>query len=389
MGKRGDNEGSVFQRKKTGKWVAQVFIGYRPDGKRDYKTYTCATQREALEKLKAAHATLERAGPLVTKRQTVRQFLERWLEDVIKPPRAPRTYESYASESRRNIAPTLGHLQLDKVMPQDVQRFLSHLGQEGGAHGQGLSPRTVAYNRAILRKALNQALRWGEVARNAPTLIHPSTVRRHEIRPLDADQAHRFPDAARGDRLEALYTVAVSIGLREGEILGLRWEDVDLDRGMVQVRKQFQRIDGKPRLCDLKTESSRRDINLPPTLVAQLWAHRIRQAEERLSRPRWHDWNLIFPSTVGTPLDPQNLTKRFKALLAKAGLPDIRFHDLRHSCATLLFAQGVPLGVVQRTLGHSQVSLTMNTYVHIFPEVQKQAADAMERLLGGARTGVG
>ena len=114
-----------------------------------------------------------------------------------------------------------------------------------------------------------------------------------------------------------------------------------------------------------------------------------REAPERLTCPRWQDWNLIFPSTVGTPLDSQNLTKRFKALLAKADLPDMRFHDLRHSCATLLFAQGVPLGMAQRTLGHSQVNLTMNTHVHIFPEVQKQAADAMERLLGGARTRVG
>lgn len=332
MGKRSDNEGSVFQRKKTGRWVAQVFIGYRPDGKRDYKTYTCATQREALERLKSAHATLDRTGTLVTKRQMVRQFLERWLEDVVRPRRAPRTYDSYVSEVRRNIAPALGHLQLDKLAPQDVQRFLNHLGKEGGAKGQGLSPRTVAYNRAILRKALNQAFKWGEVARNAATLVDPPTVRRHEIRPLDPDQAHRFLDAARGDRLAALYTVAVSIGLREGEILGLRWEDVDLDRGMVRVRTQLQRIDGKPQLCDLKTESSRRDINLPPTLVAQLRVHRIRQAEERLSRPRWQDWNLIFPSTVGTPLDPQNLTKRFKALLGHAGLPDMRFHDLRHSC---------------------------------------------------------
>lgn len=171
MGKRSDNEGSVFQRKKTGRWVAQVFIGYRPDGKRDYKTYTCATQREALERLKSAHATLDRTGTLVTKRQMVRQFLERWLEDVVRPRRAPRTYDSYASEVRRNIAPALGHLQLDKLAPQDVQRFLNHLGKEGGAKGQGLSPRTVAYNRAILRKALNQAFKWGEVARNAATLV--------------------------------------------------------------------------------------------------------------------------------------------------------------------------------------------------------------------------
>jgi len=154
---------------------------------------------------------------------------------------------------------------------------------------------------------------------------------------------------------------------------------------MVRVRTQLQRLDGQPQLFDLKTESSRRNINLPPMLVTQLRAHRIRQAEERLACPRWQDWNLIFPSTIGPPFDPQNLTKRFKAILGHAGLPDMRFHDLRHSCATLLFAQGVPLGVVQRTLGHSQFSLTMNTYVHIFPKVRKQAADAMERLRGGAR----
>jgi len=205
------------------------------------------------------------------------------------------------------------------------------------------------------------------------------------MRALTPQEAGVFLAAARGDRLEALYAVAVGLGLRQGEICGLRWEDVDVERGRLSVRKQVQRIGGKARLVDLKTRQSRRTIALPRVIAAQLRAHKVCQNEERLlARERWQDWSLVFPSTIGTPLEPSNLTKRYKALLAGAGLPAIRFHDLRHSCASLLIAQGISPRVVMETLGHSQIGLTMNTYAHISPEVQQQAAAAMDALFPGA-----
>lgn len=243
----------------------------------------------------------------------------------------------------------------------------------------------MQYTRAVLRKALNQALRWGLVTKNAATLADPPKAEPREIRPLDPDEARRFLDAARGDRLEALYSVALSLGLRMGEILGLRWEDVDLDARTLTVRKQLQRLDGKPQLVDLKTRQSRRTLALPAGLAGALREHRKRQLEARLlagERWRGEDWGLVFTSTIGTPLDPRNLTDRYKALLARAGLPALRFHDLRHSCASLLIAQGIPAKIVMETLGHSQISLTLNTYAHVFPEVQRQAAEAMDRLFG-------
>jgi integrase len=162
---------------------------------------------------------------------------------------------------------------------------------------------------------------------------------------------------------------------------------VDLDRGVVRVRKQLQRLEGKPQLVDLKTRQSRRTISLPAALIPALRSHRTRQIAERLALgERWQGeaWGLVFTSTIGTPLDPRNLTDRYKALLQAADLPAMRFHDLRHSCASLLIAQRVPMEIVKETLGHSQISLKINTYVHLLPETQRQAADAMDRLFGTA-----
>lgn len=214
---------------------------------------------------------------------------------------------------------------------------------------------------------------------------HPvGRVPRYELTPLDPAQARRLLDVIRGDRLEALYTVALAVGLRQGEALGLRWEDVDLDAGMMNVRHALQRVDGRLVLVEPKSHTSRRTIALPAGTVAALREHRRRQLEERvLAGRRWQDQDLTFTTTIGTPLDGTAVTKRFQRLLAYAGLPRQRFHDLRHACASLLLAQGVHPRVVMEVLGHSQISLTMNTYSHVIPALQREAADRMEALLAG------
>lgn len=378
-GKRGDGEGTIRQRKE-GLWEA--LYSYRDEaGNLKRRSLYAKTQREVSEKLRAALAILDKGEAPITEKQTVAQFLDRWLADVVRPNVRPKTHDSYSQVVRLYLSPMLGRHQLVKLTPQHVQGMMNTLLTKGGTKKTGISPRTVQYARAVLRKALGQALKWGLVGRNVATLVDPPKSERYEMRALTPQEAGTFLEAVRGDRLEALYAVAVALGLRQGEICGLRWEDVDFERRQISVRKQAQRIGGKAQLVDLKTRQSRRTIALPKVIAAQLRAHKIRQNEERLQAgERWQNWELVFPSTIGTPLEPSNLTKRYKSILKGAGLPTIRFHDLRHSCASLLIAQGIPARTVMETLGHSQITLTLNTYAHIFPEVQRQAADAMDRL---------
>lgn len=227
------------------------------------------------------------------------------------------------------------------------------------------------------------ASRQSPTARSTPASATGTTSR---LLPTPT-QARTFLDAIRGDRLEALYAVAVALGLRQGEILGLRWADVDLDVGKITVCQALQRVDGRLTFVEPKSRRSRRTIPMPPTVARALRAHRARQLEERLTGgPDWNEHDLVFVSTTGTPLDGRNLTRRFQAVLERAGLPRMRFHDARHTCASLLLAQGVQPRVIMETLGHSQIGLTLNTYAHVIPELQREAAERMEEVLAWAGT---
>ena len=204
------------------------------------------------------------------------------------------------------------------------------------------------------------------------------------MRPLSPEQARRLLEAARGDRLEALYVLAVHCGLRQGELLGLRWEDVDLEAGTLHVRRTLTLAKDGPKFMAPKTAKSRRQIRFTTGAVEALKRHHDRQFEEctRLTG-LWQDYGLVFATTIGTPINPRNLTGRsFKPLLKQAGLPDIRFHDLRHTCATLLLREGVNVKVVSEMLGHASIIITLNTYSHVLPDMQDSAADAMEAALG-------
>ncbi len=374
--RRGQNEGSIYKRR-DGRWAAVVKLGYK-DGKRWRKSFYGTTRREVQERLTAALRAHQRGLPVVPERETVGQFLQQWLTECVKPGVRPRTHEGYAGHVRLHIAPALGRVRLGKLSPQDVQRFLNT------KLGEGHSPRTVQYMHAVLRRALGQALKWGMVARNVATLVDPPRVERPEVQPLSPDQARAFLAAVQGTRLEALYSVALAVGLRRGEALGLRWTDVDLDTGTLKVRTSLQRVDGRLQLVEPKTARSRRTIALPQSAIIALRHHRVRQLQERLlAGQRWHDTGMVFTTTIGTPLDPRNVYRHFQRALAEAGLPRKRFHDLRHTCATLLLAQGVHPRVVMDILGHSQIALTMDTYSHVIPTLQREAAGRMDALLAG------
>lgn len=377
MARRGANEGTIRERK-DGRWEARVILT-RPDGRRARRSLLGRTRGEVRDKLMAALRAEASGLPLPAERMTVGAFLDRWLRDSAKPSVRPRTYVSYASVVRVHLAPGLGQLPLARLSPQQVQAFLN------AKSASGLSPRTVGYLRAVLRQALGQAERWGMVTRNVARLAEPPRISRREVRPFSPEEARRFIEVIRGDRLEALYLVALAVGLRQGEILGLAWSDVDFEASTLTVRNALQRIDGALVLVEPKSATSRRVVALPTVAVDALRVHRLRQRTERLlAGSRWHDdpRDLVFRTTVGTPMDGIAVTRRFQAVLRAAGLPRQRFHDLRHACASLLLAQGVAPRVVMETLGHSQIGLTLNTYSHVIPALGRAAADQMDAVLG-------
>jgi len=368
--KRANGEGSICRRK-DGIWQGAVTMA---DGKRKY---VYGSSREEVRKKVGANVRAVETGTMSDSRGlTVGEFLDQWLEDVVRPNVRPWTYAGYEVHVRLHLKPTIGRVQLDKLTPLNVQQLLN------ARVAAGLKPKSVRYIRGTLRTALNQAVRWGLISRNAAALVDSPRVEHYEIQPFTPDEARTFLAAMKGDRLEALYSVALTMGLRQGEALGLRWQEVDLDLGYLRVSKQLQRFDGQTQLVEPKTSRSRRTIAMPQSIVAALKDHRQRQlAEKGLAGTRWEENGLVFTTPLGRPVDATRVSKEFHDHLKRAGLPQRRFHDLRHSCATLLLVQGVSPRVVMDVLGHSQIAMTMNTYSHVIPELRRQAADRMDELL--------
>jgi integrase len=247
----------------------------------------------------------------------------------------------------------------------------------------GHSPRTVQYIHVTLHKALKQAVDDGLIPRNATEAVRPPQVRKEEIRPLTAEQVKMLFEAGRGDRLESLYILAVHTGLRKGELLGLKWGDVDFEAGTLQARRMLTTAKGGPMLRAPKTKGSRRTVKLSPAALETLSSHLERQLGEiDRAGDLWGENGLIFASEFGEPLDRRYITThRFKPLLKRAGLPKIRFHDLRHMCATLLLTKNVNPKVVSELLGHATIAITLDTYSHVLPTMQESAAAAMEDAL--------
>ena len=368
--RRGNGEGSIFFRK-DGVWVASLT---RADGRR--KHLYGSTREEVQRKLALALHARETGTLADARGLTTGEFLDQWLAEVIQPSVRPWTFKGYEVHVRMHLKPAIGRIPLEKLTAIDVQRFVNLKSQSG------LKPKTVRYMLGTLRNALNQAMRWELVSRNVAMLADGPRVEQFEIHPLTPDEARQFLTSIRGDRLEALYSVALTMGLRQGEALGLRWQDVDLDMGYLRISKQLQRINGKLQLVEPKTRRSRRSLAMPATIGAALRDHQARQlTERRAAGSRWAETGLVFTTPIGTGLEGTAITKDFHRKLEHARLPQRRFHDLRHSCATLLLVQGVSPRVVMDVLGHSQIGLTMNTYSHVIPDLRREAAQRMDELI--------
>lgn len=376
--KRGNGEGSVYRRK-NGRWVAQVLLGYR-DGKPMRKYLYGATQREVEEKRRAVQRQIDSNLPVPDERLLVSQFLSTWVEEVAPRSVKASTADGYAWMLRRYVVPHIGHIRLARLHPQDVERMLSALIDSG------LSPRTVRQARAILRRAVSYAERYGMVSRNVVALVQPPSAplsTTHDA--LTHDEARALLHAAAGDRFEALVSVALTLGLRRGEALGLRWDCVDLDAGTLTVAHTLKRRVGHGLVLDSpKTKGSAATIPLTQMAIKALRRRRVSQAEERLAAGAvWQDTGFVFTTPVGTPLDPRNMSRWYHALTESAGLGRRRFHALRHSAATLMYEQGVPIEVISDMLRHAGLSITKDVYVSFRPDMQRRGVDAMDALLGG------
>jgi integrase len=371
--KRSNGEGSITRRK-DGLYMARYTVQTATGTKR--KTLYGKNREDVAEKLVDALSNRNQGLVFDAGSQTVGEYMEQWLQTSARESVRESTYESYRNQVRRYVVPAIGRVKLKRLSAMQIQ------GMYRAMLDRGLSPRTVQYAHAVLHRALRQAVRWGLVPRNVSEDVDRPRIRPEEIRPLNRHQARHLLNTAgeSGDRFEALYVLALHTGMRPGELLGLKWEDVNFDEGGLQLNRALA---GK-NLTAPKTKRSRRRIDLSTASIAALKAHRKRQLEERMQKAGlWRDHGLVFPSTVGTPLFHRNVVRAFKNLLKRAGLPQsTRLYDLRHTCATLLLGSNVHPKYVQELLGHASIALTLDTYSHVLKGMDGGIGGAMDEALG-------
>jgi integrase len=378
MARRGNGEGSIYQRKSDGKWVGSITL---ENGKR--RVYYGKTRKEVADKLKAAFHEQQQGTLIKSSTQTVAQFLTDWLENVHRRRVRPRTYERYSEVINLHIIPALGHYQLQKLTAQHVQAFYTRKEDEG------LASTTIHYYHSVLHNALNVAVKWGLITKNVCDLVTPPRKERFDIKPLTEEQAQRLLAALRGHKWEALFTLALATGMRRGELIGLKWQDINFKTGTLQVVRVLTRVPtkmpGREHVyieAEPKTQKSRRNVVIAPFALEALKEHRIRQLEAKLKAGEaWQEHDYVFCTMHGTHLNPNHIVEEFKKLLNQAGLPNIRFHDLRHSAASLLLSLGTHPKVVQELLGHTQIGMTLDVYSHLLPGMQEEAMSKLDEAL--------
>ncbi len=356
--------------------MARADLGY-VNGKRQRKHLYAHNRAAAARLLAATLASKNRGENIPIGRNSLADFMSAWLADTVQPNKRPRTYQGYELLTRLHLLPTLGRLQLVKLDAETIQQLL------GAKLREGLSPTTVRHIRTVLRRALNTAVKRKLISFNPATLVELPTADRPEIKPMSAEEARQFLDAARGHRFEALFVLALRLGLRRSELCGLQWKDVDFDARQLDIVRSIQRIPGQSLTpAPLKTRGSRRNIALPEEVVRALRAHHVRQLEARLAAGSWVDTDTVFANLTGKPTEPRLIDTIFKKLLKRAGLPSsFRFHDCRHTCCVLLLEAGAELYEVSKLLRHSSIGITADTYSHFSMGLRRNLVAKMDAVL--------
>lgn len=368
MARRGHGEGSISLRK-DGRYQAAITL---ENHKR--KTFYGKTRKEVQDKLNKALYE-QKQGILTTgPQQLLKDYLERWLEQVCKLTMRPNTYNQYHSTVHHHLIPSLGHIRLQKLTTEKVQAFCAEMQKEG------LSAKTIVNIHSVLNSALENAVSWELVGRNVAKRVMLPGIERYEAQTLTVEQAKKLVEVAQGSRLEALLLVALTTGMRRGELLALRWSDIDFEKGIVHVRRTMNHItglgyyEGEP-----KTKTGRRNIMLPDVAIEALIEHQAYQEQARIKAgKKWQDRGIVFCNIYGGFFSPSHVGDLFQGLLKKSGLPHIRFHDLRHSAATILLQAKVQLKTVQELLGHSTIATTADIYSHVSSEMREEVVNKMD-----------
>jgi integrase len=377
-------KGDGISKRRDGRYVGRYTV-HTPDGPKRKYIYG-RKYKEVEKKLAEARGDAARGIVFDAENITLGQWLERWLEDVVKSGKAHRTYATHRQQIRSHIVPALGRIKLEALRKVHIDRLYTDL-LRAKPEGAGLAPPSVRRVHAVLHAALEEAVRGDLIPRNPAAHANKPRVRQKEIEPFDAKQAVALLETARGDRYEALYVLCLTAGLRQGEALGLKWSDVDLDAGTLRINRQLQRMrrdgdkSGSLAFSEPKN-ASRRAVGLPPRAVRALREHRKRQLEEKVrAGSEWQGSDLVFSNFKGKPLEAQNVVNRsFKPLLERAELPPIRFHDLRHSCLSLLASRGEPIRDLQALAGHATASFTLQRYTHHYDSSAKRTAESMAEI---------
>jgi integrase len=397
---RANGDGTVYQRK-DGRWEAAGYVLAPGNTRKRVRVYG-TSRKEALAKLTEKIAASNLGLPVAAADSTVSTYLTYWLNGVAVHQVRENTHTRYAACVRLHLNPELGAKKLARLTARDVRTFLDHLRVACQCCTQGrdtdrrsccaisqccnkrLSPLTVTYVHSVLKSALEHAVREDDLPRNVARNVKTPAPRTRRFKPFTASEARQFLHAASSDRHHALYELALRTGLRKGELLGLHWDDLDLNTGTAAIHRSLQRTrTGGLTVLHTKTRASERRIALPTECVNSLKTHREQQEEaRRAAGTGWSDNGLVFTTPTGGPLEPANLTRRFSRLLNRAGLRRIRFHDLRHSTATLLLEQGVDLVVIKELLGHAHIGVTADVYAHVRLRLQRQAIETLGNALG-------
>src|SRR6266487_2109060 len=365
--RRGHHEGSVYFDASRDRWVAAISVS---PGKR--KKFYFEKKQDAIKKKNEALRELERGTLATGTQRKLGEYLVDWLDNVHKSKLRIGTYMNY-KKLIGYMAANLGDVWLQKLTPQRVQAFYAKKLEEG------LSSKVVHDIHGVLHLALKNAVRWGMVSRNVCDLVTPPRIVSREVVPLSVEQARLLIKHVRGHRLEVLLAVAVVTGMRRGELLALRWSDIDFDRRRLLVLHsvdfipKYGYVEGKP-----KTAAGKRWISFPAFLLDMLKQHQAQQLRLRDNAEKWEDRDLVFPNLSGGYLHPNHMGEKFRELLKEAGLPAIHFHDLRHSAATILLCMGVNVKVIQELLGHSDISVTLGVYGHLLPSMQQAVVDTWD-----------
>lgn len=398
---RANGDGTVYQRK-DGRWEAAGYVLAPGNTRKRVRVYG-TTRKDALAKLTEKIAASNRGLPVPSAQGSLAAYLTYWLENVAVHQLRENTHTRYTACVNRYLVPGLGKKKLTKLTAKDVRSWLNQLRTTcqcctrridarrdqprccatRACCRKLLSPLTLTYIHSVLKSALEHAVREEEIPRNVARNVRTGTPRPRRFEPLTADEARQFLTAVRGHRLHPLFELALHTGLRKGELLGLRWEDLDLDRGTAAIRRTLQRTStGGLTTLPTKTQASERRIALPARCLQSLKLHHVQQQREReAAGTAWQHSGHVFTTAQGGSIDPTNLTRAFTTLLRKAGLRRIRFHDLRHSTATLLLEQGVELVVIKELLGHAHIGVTATVYAHVRLRLQRNAIDTLSTAL--------